>query len=283
MSAADNRIQLTIGGRLQQVKATNFSTTTGVQTSNYDQSALSPSVALVVRPWWQNVSFYGNFIQGLQPGTTVGPTFKNAGEVLPPYKSTQFEAGMKVDWGKFTTTLSAFQITQPSTITNVATNALVLSGEQRNQGLEFNFFGEPVEGVRLLGGAMLLDAVLTKTQGGLTDGWTAPSSPNVQLNLGGEWDTPFVHGLTLNGRMIYTGSQYIDTTYPRRSLPDWVRFDVGARYAFDNARSPTGKPIVIRFNVENVLDANYWASANTADGLGLGAPRTFRLSLTSNF
>ncbi len=47
-----------------------------------------------------------------------------------------------------------------------------------------------MEGVRLLGGFMLLDAVLAKTQGGLTDGWTAPFSPNFQLNIAGEWDTP---------------------------------------------------------------------------------------------
>lgn len=34
------------------------------------------------------------------------------------------------------------------------------------QGLELNVFGEPIEGVRLLGGVMLLNAVLAKTQGG---------------------------------------------------------------------------------------------------------------------
>ena len=100
LSAAGKRIQLTVGARLQQVQASNFNTTTGAQTSNYNQSALSPSVALVFKPW-ENVSVYGNFIQGLQQGTIVGPTFANAGEVFPPFKSTQYEAGVKVDWGKF--------------------------------------------------------------------------------------------------------------------------------------------------------------------------------------
>lgn len=280
LSAADKRIQLTVGGRLQRVASANFNAVSGLQTESYDQSALTPAVALVVKPW-QNVSIYGNYIQALQPGTIVGSTFANAGEIFAPFKSTQFEVGVKVDWGKFTTTLSAFTITQPSTITDVATNTLSLSGEQQNRGLEFNVFGEPTEGVRLLGGVMLLDAVLTKTEGGLTDGWRAPSSPDVQFNLAGEWDTPFARGLTLNGRVIYTSSQYLDVSTPRRSIPDWTRLDLGVRYVFDNFAS-AGKPIGIRFNVENVLDTNYWASTNLGL-LSLGAPRTFRLSTTFDF
>ena len=266
---------------MQQIVSDNYNTTSGALTTSYDQSALSPAVALVFKPW-QNVSFYGNFIQGLQQGAIVGPQFTNAGEALPPYKSTQLEVGVKVDWGKFTTTLSAFQISQPTVLTDVANNTQFLGGEQRNQGLEFNVFGEPIEGVRLLGGFMLLNAVLTKTQGGLTDGWIAPSAPGFNLNLAGEWDLPFVRGLTVNGRIIYTGSQYIDTAWPRRSLPDWTRLDLGVRYAFENPGA-SGKLLVARFNVENVLDASYWEAANGPTVLNLGAPRTFRLSLTADF
>lgn len=281
LSAADKRVQLTVGARLQQVAADNFNPTTGVRTSSYDQSALSPAVALVFKPW-TNVSVYGNFIQGLQQGAIVGPTFTNAGEIFPPFKSTQYEAGVKVDWGKFTTTVSVFQISQPSILTNVASNTQFLGGEQRNQGLELNVFGEPIEGVRLLGGVMFLNAVLAKTQAGATDGWIAPFSPSVSLNLAGEWDLPFVRGLTLNSRVVYTGSQYIDTTWPRRSLPEWTRFDLGARYTFENPGAK-GKLLVARFNVENVLDANYWAGGDGATNLFLGSPRTFRLALTADF
>jgi iron complex outermembrane receptor protein len=281
LSAADKRIQLTAGVRLQQITASNYNVTTGVQTSGYDANAVSPSVALVFKPW-QNVSLYGNWIQGLQPGSVVGAPFANAGEVFPPFKSTQYEVGLKVDLGKVTTTASAFQISQPSVLTNVTSNTQFLGGEQRNQGLELNVFGEPLEGVRLLGGLMLLNAVLTKTQGGLNDGWVAPFSPGLNVNLAGEWDLPFVRGLTLTGRVIYTGSQYIDTTWPRRSLPEWTRFDLGVRYAFENPGA-TRKLLVARFNVDNVLDADYWQGGSGATSLVLGTPRIFRLSLTADF
>jgi iron complex outermembrane receptor protein len=281
LSAADKRIQLTVGARLQRVTANTFNATTGALTSTLDQNALSPAVALVVKPW-SNVSVYGNFIQGLQQGTIVAAGFANAGSILPPFKASQFEFGVKVDWGTLTTTLSAYQITQPSNITNVATNTVVQNGEQRNQGLEFNVFGEIAPGLRLLGGFSLMDAVLTKTVGGLTDGWRAPGAPEFQANISGEWDPSFLGGLTLTSRLVYTGSQYIDTTYPRRSIPAWARVDVGARYTFDHVKNVTEKPVTIRFSVENLFDTNYWAGT-TIGYLIQGGPRTFRLSSTMSF
>ena len=130
---------------------------------------------------------------------------------------------------------------------------------------------------------MFLDAVLTQTQGGLTDGWTAAGAPNVQLNLGGEWDLPFARGFTLDGRVVYTGQQYVNVAYPRQSIPEWTRLDVGARYTFDNAMSPTGKPITIRFNIDNLLNNNYWAGVTNTNSMFQGAPRFFRLSTTFGF
>lgn len=281
LSAAEKRIQLTVGARLQRVTADGFNAVSGALTSTIDQNALSPAVALVVKPW-SNVSFYGNFIQGLQQGVVVGAGFANAGEVLPPFKATQFEVGVKVDWGTLTTTLSAFQITQPSQITDVATNTVTQNGEVRNRGLELNVFGEVAKGIRLLGGLSLMEAILAKTAGGTTDGWRAAGAPEVQLNIGGEWDPSFARGLTLNSRLIYTSSQYVDTTFPRRSIPDWVRVDIGARYTFDHVKNVTERPVTIRFNVDNVFDNNYWA-ATTIGYLNQGQPRTFRLSTSMSF
>jgi iron complex outermembrane receptor protein len=89
---------------------------------------------------------------------------------------------------------------------------------------------------------------------------------------------PFMPGFTLSGRAIYTGAQYYDNANTQR-IPGWVRFDVGARYAFD----VRNKPISIRANVLNVANLNYWESANSIYGLALGAPRTFLLSASVDF
>jgi iron complex outermembrane receptor protein len=277
LSIMDERVQVILGARLQRVQSTNFNAT-GVVTTYYDQSALSPAVGLVVKPW-QNVSIYGNYIQGLQPGPTAPTSAVNAGQAFAPLQTSQFEVGAKVDFGKFATTLSAFQIQQPFGYTDPATQIFGVSGKQRNQGLEWTMFGEPLAGFRALGGLTLMNAILLDTASPLTVNKYAPGVPGVQLNLGAEWDASFLRGLTFSGRAIYTSLQYVDAANTQ-SIPNWTRFDAGVRYTFERA---DGKPVSLRFNVENIFDLNYWASANTGFGLAMGAPRTFLLSLTADF
>jgi iron complex outermembrane receptor protein len=150
---------------------------------------------------------------------------------------------------------------------------------QRNQGLEWMMFGEPFQGFRPLGGITLLNARQLDTGANLTNGLKATGVPDVQLNLGAEWDAPFLRGLTFSGRAIYTSLQYLDAANTQ-SIPSWTRFDAGVRYVFERK---DGKPIALRFNVENLFNLNYWASANAELGLAMGAPRTFLLSLSADF
>jgi iron complex outermembrane receptor protein len=277
MSVWNQRVQLVWGLRQQQISSQNFSSSTGAVTSSYDKGALTPTVGLVVKPW-ENVSLYTSYIQGLQQGTVVGPAYANAGQVLPPFVSNQIEVGAKVDWGRVTTTLALFQITQASGSANTTTNVFTADGEQRNRGIELNSFGQLAEGVRILGGVSFLQGELTNTANGTNNGHTAPGVPSVQLNVGGEWDTPFLPGLTLTGRVIYTSQQYYDNANTQQ-IPGWVRFDLGARYTFD----AHGTPITIRGNIINVANNGYWAAANPTYGLSLGTPRTFLLSTSFNF
>lgn len=95
---------------------------------------------------------------------------------------------MKVDLGTFAHTLSAFEITKPSSyldasqlVDNLPT--FVSDGEQRNRGIEWSFFGSPIEHVRLMGGFTYLDPELTKTNGGGNDGHTAVAVPKIRLSL----------------------------------------------------------------------------------------------------
>ncbi len=278
LSAAEERIQLILGARYQRVQIGNISAATGLMTSYYDSEAVTPAVGVVLRPW-KEFSLYGNYIEGLQQGPTAPVGTTNAGQMFPPIKSRQFEVGAKLDLGKFATTLSAFSIEQPSGATDPSSLAYSLIGLQRNQGLEWNIFGEPIPGFRPLGGITLLNGVLVNTPSPLTNGKKATGVPDVQLNLGAEWDASFLRGLTFSGRMIYTSMQYLDAANTQ-SIPAWTRFDAGVRYTFER---PDGKPITARFNVENLFDANYWAAASSTYGLSNGAPRTFLLSLTADF
>jgi iron complex outermembrane receptor protein len=233
----------------------------------------------VVKPL-ENVSVYANYIEGLEAGTIVGTGFANTGEVLPPYQTKQHEMGVKIDWGRVITTVSAFDIMKPIQRVDRVTNTVTQSGETRNRGVEINAFGQVTENFRLLGGVMFIDARQQKTDLGTYDGFRTFNIPGTQLNLGGEWDVPFLRGLTLTARAIHTGEAYADQAN-KLTVPSWTRYDAGARYTF--ASPWNGKPVVVRFSVENLLDTNYWQAATNERYLILAAPRTYLLSTTFNF
>lgn len=273
MSVFDERILLTLGVRRQGIEANNYTSNVGTLASSYDKSATSPLVGIVVRPW-ENVSLYGNYIEGLSRGDVAPAAASNFGEILAPYVADQVEAGVKVDWGTLSTTFSAFQITRP--IGELSPQRrFAQTGEQQVNGLEFSVYGEISPQARILGGLTLLDGVLTRTAVTTNVGNTPIGVPRVQLNLGAEWDLPWISGLTLNAAVSYTGRQFIDAANTQ-ALPDWARFDLGLRYT----TLLEGRRKTLRANVLNVTGANYWAGVASFGTFFQGAPRTYLLSMS---
>lgn len=82
--------------------------------------------------------------------------------VLEPFRAEQNEVGVKYDGGVFGGTLSAFRTTLPSEYFDAATRTYSAGGEQENRGVELTVFGEPLQGVRVIGGATWLDAEIKR-------------------------------------------------------------------------------------------------------------------------
>jgi iron complex outermembrane receptor protein len=273
-SILDDTIALTVGVRQQRLKTDSIDA--GVVYARYDESATTPSFGLVLKPV-KGVSVYANYIEGLTAGPTPPAGAANPTQVFAPVVSEQREAGVKFDFGKLGATLALFQITQPFGTTDPATGLFSVNGKQTNRGIEFMSFGQLTSNTRILGGVAILDGRLTATEGGVDDGNTAPGVPDVQLNIGAEWDLPMVPGLTLTARAIYTSSQFVDTANTI-AIPDWTRVDLGARYSTIIYDTPT----TFRFMVQNITDESYWASA-AGGSLTLGTPRRYLFSATAKF
>jgi iron complex outermembrane recepter protein len=276
MSWHDDLVQLTLGAREQNVNSKSYSSTTGQVTRSYDDSVFTPAVGLVIRPFDQ-VSVYANYIEGLTPGPTPPSSAVNSGDVFAPFKSKQVEVGTKLDFGNIGFGLSAFQIDVPNGITDPTTHIFGLNGEQRNRGIELTAFGEITRRVRVLGGVTFFNARQTETAGGANDGKFAIGVPHTQLTLGTEWDVPYVQGLTLTSRVIYTGRTFVDAAN-QQSVPSWTRLDLGARYAF----RADGVPLVIRATVTNALNHQYWESNPSGYVIG-AAPAMGWVSVTADF
>lgn len=276
LSVLEDQVQLTLGVRRQQVLTDTFSVSTGARTGRYDEAATTPAAALLIKVT-DNVSVYANYIEGLSKGATAPMTAANAGDVFAPYKSKQKEVGLKLDLGDFTHTLSLYEIKRPSSYTDPDTNVFSFGGEQRNRGIEWGFFGAPLNDVRLMGGVAHVDPKLTKTAGGINQGKTATGLPKLQGKLGVEWDTPVIDGLTLTANATSVSKQYISADNSQ-SIPGYTIFDVGTRYTTHLA----SRPITLRGSVTNVANKAYWGTP-LLSSLGLGAPRTVELSASVDF
>lgn len=276
----DDRLLLTLGARWQRVKVDDWTNNVKGDTA-YDEEKISPSGGILFKAT-DALSLYANYLEGLSQGKVAPSTSVNEDEIFPPFISRQVEVGAKYDAGAFAVTAAVFRIKQPAYETNGTSRVFGPNGKRQNDGVELSLFGEPLKGLRLLGGVMYIDSELTHTTNGTFDGNRAPATPKYNVNLGAEWDVPRLEGLTLTTRGIYSSSQYLDQANAKE-IDAWNRIDVGARYAF----KVDDKHITLRANVENVADKRYWSSAGASDdsepGLTLSTPRTYLLSATVDF
>lgn len=276
ISFADDRLQLTLGARRQEVVSDAYSVTSGARISRYDESAVTPAAALLFRATDQ-VSLYANYIEGLSQGATAPMSAANAGEVFEPYKTKQNEIGVKFDLGDFSHTLSLYEIKRPSSYTDLETNVFSFGGEQRNRGAEWSFFGSPLSNLRLMGGIAYVDPKVTRAASDENQGSQATGVPDLQAKLGAEWDLSAAPGLTLTANATAMSEQYINSDNSL-SVPGHTIYDVGARYA----THLSGYPLTLRATIDNVTDKAYWAMPQLSS-LALGAPRTFMFSASLDF
>jgi iron complex outermembrane receptor protein len=279
-SLFDDRLELTIGGRYQDMRSEGFNTRpsagpAGFRNYLYQEARFSPAVAATYK-LQDNISLYANYVEALTEGAIAPATASNAGQIFPPFVNKQKEVGLKYDTGSTMLTAALFEIRQASGFTT--SGVFGVNGLQINRGLELTAYGEPSDGVRLLGGVTFLDAELARTNGGTFNGKRAPGVPEISISLYGEYDLPWVEGLTATGRVVYSGSTYYNQANTQK-VDSWTRVDLGARYKFEREN---GKAVELRANVENVFNEDYWASS-ARGWLAAGAARTFMVSASFDF
>ncbi|RSZ56320.1 TonB-dependent siderophore receptor [Massilia atriviolacea] len=279
VSLLDDRLLVTLGARRQTIKDAGFAYGTAQQTSQYDDSAITPVAGLVYKVD-ERVSVYANYIEALVKGPVAsgniagGGQVANLGEVFAPYKSKQKEAGVKLDGGKLGMTAAVFTTDKP--LLAVQGQLAGLFGTQTNRGVELSVFGAPLRGVRVLGGLTLLDTEQSDTGNPAHNGKQAIGAPKTQLNAGVEWDVAGVRGLSLNLRTLYTSTQYADLANTKQ-VPAWTRVDIGARYL----TSIGERTLTLRARIDNAANRNYWASTGSSFDAGYlvaATPRTVVLS-----
>ena len=238
-----------------------------------DKSAITPTLAVTFRPV-NGLSLYGSYVEALEQGRMAPNTATNAGEVLPPYVSKQYEFGAKAEYDDWSASAALFRLERALNYTTPA-NIFTQDGEARYQGLELNgkfHFGRHW---LLTTSAMWLDATNQKTTGGALDGKRVAGVAREQFSLYGEYrmsDIP----LTLTAGARYEGKRVERSNH--FYVGNVALFDIGARYEAEIA----DQKLTLRFNVENLADKAYWLTP-LLGALRQGPPRTFKLGVQIEF
>ena len=242
--------------------------------SGYDKSAFTPSGSLLFKPipW---ITTYATYMESLEPGSVVGPTYQNAGQILDPVTDRQYEVGAKAEVGKMLLTFAAFEIDEALQYSDngTPTGTFVQNGKEQHRGLEFTATGKATSDLTLWGGADYIHARDVRNQPSDLEGKIPPNVADFSAKIYAEYNLPFFRALTLTGGVYYMGPSYADTLNTEQ-LPSWTTGDIGARYTtklFD-------KETIFRLYVSNVTNTDYFSSSRQ-----LGAPRTFALSATMRF
>ncbi len=268
-----------VGANYTTIGESDWNTPGSPPAYQYNKSALTPSASLLFKPapW---VTTYATFIQALEEGTIVPSTgsviYTNAGQILPPVVSEQYEIGAKANLGGMFLTAALFQINKANvySINNGnGTETYTENGREVHKGVELTATGNIMEGLRLYGGLTVFNAAIEQTSDPTLIGKQPQNVAEQMLKAYAEYDIPYVPGLTLTGGAYYTGSFYADVANTQY-LPGVILGDVGLRYI----TKIEGQPLTMRINVTNVANTSYWLNSNYE-----GAPRRIAFNFETKF
>jgi iron complex outermembrane receptor protein len=249
----------------------------GATTAVYDRSATSPSAGLVFKPR-PDISLYISGATGIEQGGTAPVGTTNAGQVLPPLESRQWEVGAKADvLAGLTLSGAYFRINKGLEYTDPATNTFVQDGRQLHRGLEFSFTGSLTGSLRAVGGFMLLDPEVARTGNLALIGKRPVSAPTHTASIFLDHDIAALPGWSVSGGLLRVSRRAVDANNTL-FIPAFTRFDLGTRYV----TTLMGRKTTLRAFVENVTDERYFSTASFG-AMVFGSPRAARASATIDF
>ncbi len=267
------------------LKVESFSPT-GEREFDDSQSKVNPAATLMWRAT-DDLRLYANYMTSFEQSTNAvapaldgfGRTVVNAGQVMSPIENSQLEIGAKYSWGGALFTAALFDIDKAlevfAPLGDGSQSRLVQDGRQVHRGAEVTVSGRLTPNLTLVGGVTLLDAkVKENSELPALEGSTPVNVAEKQAKLYAEYGLPALRGLTLTAGVYHTGKQelVLPNSY---TIDGFTTVDLGVRYGM---KVWNDKPLVLRLNVNNVTDEQYWLNS-----LFLGYPRTYAFGAQLQF
>jgi len=263
----------------------------GVQKSRYRKSVTTPGGTLPTSrdaPWLFNVSgaikltpslsLYSGISRGLEESDVAPSIATNRNEAPPAIRTRQVDAG--ANWSitpKMRLIAGLFRIEKPYYGLDSARYFRAL-GKIRHQGGEISFTGNPIDGLSIVGGAVILDATLSGTEvASGTIGKRPVGSSPLTIIASADYRLPMWRAFSFDVN-YERDSHRVLSVDGRAQLPARGQLDLGTRYRF----TMLGKPTVLRIQALNVTNGFSWDVVGS-NALNVHQPRQINFRLTTDF
>src|SRR5580704_2839637 len=267
----------------------------------YVNQGASPSASVLYKPSG-DMTVYATFVDSSQAPDVAAANSSsliivNANQALPPYRSKEGEIGYKVRLRRINFSTAMFRLDRPfaNYVTGVTNpvcgtqsgtpncEAYMITGDQRNYGIETMLSGRIVERLMITGGLVVLNPKLTDTGIAATNNKNFVGIPDYKSNILAEYHLPFLTGVFANFDWQHMGRRTIDDINSSYT-PQYNVFDFGLRYTTTIADRVT----TLRVTVNNATNVFYCSTLGpgsiTGQSIGsylghLGEPRLLTASV----
>ena len=261
----------------------------GMQRVFYKRLSINPATENADNYWLYNTTLsaylsdllvlYGSYTRGLEDSPIAPATAANSGEGVPASLTQQVDAGLRYQLSRsLRFVVGLFEIEKPFFELD-STNFYRQLGTIRHQGIEVSLAGEPIEGLTIVTGLVLLKARLS---GDLVDQGTIGEIPigSIPLTaiLNAQYEPESWRGFSIDGRVVNDASYFTNAENTFKG-PVITTLDLGARYRFKISELAAS----LRLQVTNVLNSYEWRVSGGSRQFTPTAPRKFTLQLAVDF
>lgn len=253
----------------------------GAAEATYRESGILTPTAAVMLKLSNDTLAYLSYVESLQQGAIVSslPIYSNAGDMLNPLKSRQWELGVKKDTARWSGSAALFRVAKTTEYDRSCGGECltrVQDGESVFQGLELGATARLSNAWSLGGSLMLLDSEFASGEAAI-EGNRVPGAPRRVATAQIAYRVPQINGL-----QVRLGAKYTSST-PLRvgnslDVDAYTVASLGASYDTLVA----GQAVTFRANVNNLFDRKYWMY-QYSNYIKAGDSRTITLSATLRF
>lgn len=262
----------------------------GLQKTRYRKTVSQPGQPSIVTradPWLWNGTIavnlfrglvaYAGYTRGLEDSAVAPVNAVNRNEAPPALRTSQSDLGLRYAFGPMRLVVGAFDVQKP--YFNVDPNLVYRQlGTVSHRGIEVSLSGEPLRGLNLVAGAVLMRPRVTGPAVDL--GLIGPrpvGQAERMVSAFADYRLPFAPAFSVD-----LGAQYLG---PRAGsadnqliVPGRTLIDVGGRYRLKLARIPA----TLRLQIFNLFDRYAWNVSDFA-GFKREYPRRAILTLSADF